>query len=370
MRTPKLLIAFLCAFPSLALAETSEDVIKTAQTLLAKTGFEPGAITGVSNPSTEAAIRRFEQQVGCPQTGVATPEVVERLKLFDQVRNLSAPCKFFGFEHHPICPLKEGSAEIDYFSITLNEFVAFGDLDGNATLDAVAMFDAYGGGNSVISYLVAMTNTDGQLTAVASEYFSGPMISIAINTIGSLTVRSIGYRSDDAHCCPTLPSETQFHLRDGQWRRGFSRELGKNDVESLLPSLRSARSEERRSAASALGIIGAVETTEIIPGALVYTPDSPAASAVPELTKSLTVDDELFRADCLDALMRIGPSAKSAVPTIVRYTRSDQPLNIRMIAVEALGAIDASNAIVITELKTLSTDSEESIRSMAKNILN
>lgn len=365
MRTQKLFMLFLAAAPVFA-QETvpPSDLIRDAQTRLAGAGFEPGLATGSMNPATTDAVQRFEERIGRPQTGVATPQLIENLKLLNQIQNLTYPCKFFNFEADSECTLKNGSAEIDYFEITLSEFIAIGDLDGNETQDAVAMFDAYGGGNSVMSYMVAMLNTDGTLKPVASEYFSGPMLTLTINQAGILSVRMVGYREDDAHCCPTLPSETQFHLRDQSFSRGWSRELGKGDVESLIPSLRSHRHEEQRTAAQVLGFIAQGDGP--------VSPHSPAEAAVPELTKALSVDDESFRMDCLTALGQIGSAAKSAIPEILRNTQIDRTLGERSTAIETLIALQAPPDLVVPELKKIlnnKKDGSEYFRSVVEQAL-
>jgi len=52
---------------------------RAVQRRLTELGYKPGPIDGVDGPRTRAAIRAFERAEGMPETGIATPEVIDAL---------------------------------------------------------------------------------------------------------------------------------------------------------------------------------------------------------------------------------------------------------------------------------------------------
>jgi len=56
-----------------------DTLVARAQQLLAELGYDPGPADGVAGPRTSDAIAAFERDRGLPETGAASPEVVEQL---------------------------------------------------------------------------------------------------------------------------------------------------------------------------------------------------------------------------------------------------------------------------------------------------
>jgi localization factor PodJL len=61
-------------------ATAGDSLVARAQTLLGRLGYDPGPADGVSGPRTRDAISAFERDRGLPETGSATPGVIEHLE--------------------------------------------------------------------------------------------------------------------------------------------------------------------------------------------------------------------------------------------------------------------------------------------------
>jgi peptidoglycan hydrolase-like protein with peptidoglycan-binding domain len=58
----------------------STTEVSEMQTLLAQAGFDPGAIDGIFGPATSAAITAYQQAQGLDVNGLASMELLERLR--------------------------------------------------------------------------------------------------------------------------------------------------------------------------------------------------------------------------------------------------------------------------------------------------
>jgi peptidoglycan hydrolase-like protein with peptidoglycan-binding domain len=61
-------------------ATTSSEDVVTAQRLLTALGYYRGPVDGMSGGQTRSAVMQFEQAQGLPQTGVATPALISRMR--------------------------------------------------------------------------------------------------------------------------------------------------------------------------------------------------------------------------------------------------------------------------------------------------
>ncbi|MEM8877227.1 MAG: peptidoglycan-binding protein [Pseudomonadota bacterium] len=66
--------------PGLQEALDPEVVLRATQTLLNRLGYNAGAADGIMGPRTRNAIRSFERAIGWPETGRATPRLLNRMK--------------------------------------------------------------------------------------------------------------------------------------------------------------------------------------------------------------------------------------------------------------------------------------------------
>ena len=66
--------------PGLQEALDPEVVLRATQTLLNRLGYNAGPADGIMGPRTRNAIRNFERTIGWPETGRATPRLLNRMK--------------------------------------------------------------------------------------------------------------------------------------------------------------------------------------------------------------------------------------------------------------------------------------------------
>jgi localization factor PodJL len=66
--------------PGLQQALDPEVVLRATQTLLNRLGYNAGPADGLMGPRTRNAIRDFERSIGWPETGRATPRLLNRMK--------------------------------------------------------------------------------------------------------------------------------------------------------------------------------------------------------------------------------------------------------------------------------------------------
>ena len=66
--------------PGLQEALDPEVVLRATQTLLNRLGYNAGPADGIMGPRTRNAIRSFERTIGWPETGRATPRLLNRMK--------------------------------------------------------------------------------------------------------------------------------------------------------------------------------------------------------------------------------------------------------------------------------------------------
>jgi localization factor PodJL len=66
--------------PGLQEALDPEVVLRATQTLLNRLGYSAGPADGLMGPRTRNAIRAFERSIGWPETGRATPRLLNRMK--------------------------------------------------------------------------------------------------------------------------------------------------------------------------------------------------------------------------------------------------------------------------------------------------
>ena len=97
--------------------------------------------------------------------------------------------------------------------LTLLEFVAFADLNGNGIDDAVAILEASGGGTGRFRSLVAVVNEQGQPKHAASALLGDRVWieSLAIRD-DRIVVQMIAHGPGDGQCCPSHEQTHAFRL--------------------------------------------------------------------------------------------------------------------------------------------------------------
>jgi HEAT repeat protein len=132
--------------------------------------------------------------------------------------------------------------------------------------------------------------------------------------------------------------------------------LGKEAAPAVSPLVQALRDKEnvelRRSAAAALDQIGAE-----------------AKVALPDVKSALQDDDKFVRCQVLHLIGRFGAEGADALPDILRCSREDTVLEVRLAAIETLGALGLKTPEVEAELQTAANSSQIAIRDAARRSL-
>ncbi len=182
------------------------------------TGFTDGQRTWINGP------QGLQQRLNSERLPweAAAPASVETQRLtLDQLRNAEYHLPLLGDEDTPIqftdgqgqFVFGEGATERVHAGL-VNDTVAFGDLDGDAIADAVAVVFISGGGSGTFIHLVAMLDRDGAPIQVAHAFLGDrvPVNSLAIAS-GEIVAQTIMHRPSDGLCCPTLEITRSFALQ-------------------------------------------------------------------------------------------------------------------------------------------------------------
>ncbi len=99
---------------------------------------------------------------------------------------------------------------------TLMDSVAYGDLDGDSTDEAVVVLVADTGGSGVFHYLAAISCRNGSATHIASA-FMGDRVKVKRLSVGleTVVVDLIAHGENEALCCPTERVSRRYRL-DGR----------------------------------------------------------------------------------------------------------------------------------------------------------
>jgi HEAT repeat protein len=97
------------------------------------------------------------------------------------------------------------------------------------------------------------------------------------------------------------------------------------------------------------------------------TPD--AKDVLPDLKSALKDEDKFVRSQILHVLGRLGNEAAEAVPDVIERLKDDQVLEVRLAAIEALGALGINSKEVIEALNASSRSSIAGVRDASKEAL-
>ena len=128
---------------------------------------------------------------------------------------------------------------------------------------------------------------------------------------------------------------------------------GDDNVPALLKDLKSKNYKSRISAAEALGKLGAVRAAD-------------AKDAIPVLLDMVKKDKEpLVRRAAVDALGRVDPDPKEAVPVLLNAMK-DKDATVRSAAATALGQFPGESAEILPVLKEAQKDKNKMVEKAAK----
>lgn len=113
-------------------------------------------------------------------------------------------------------PFVEGGASRPTV-VFADQYVAYGDLNGDGVEDAAVLLAENSGGSGVFVYLAAVTNQDGTPVNVATQFLGDRVdIKSVIIEDGEIVVNMITQGPDDPFCCPTIEVTQRYRLDGDQ----------------------------------------------------------------------------------------------------------------------------------------------------------
>ncbi len=187
--------------------------------------------------------------------------------------------------------------------------------------------------------------------------YEGKRIQVWIQALGVRETRSQAHQVIERAGTAALPALIR-HLRatrpsqiTREYRQTYSRLWTALPLEGLVPPPR--RRDFRR--AAVIGLIGKLGPS--------------AESAIPELNQCLADDDPRVRIASANALREIGLGAASAsVDNLIRLLLDADP-GVRRAAVQTLGRFGESARAAVPELRQLSSDRDQSVRTAVREVL-
>ena len=109
---------------------------------------------------------------------------------------------------------QEGTAgQSDYVSVTLTNFIAAGDLNGDGVDEIAAVVGENYGGSGTFVFLAIYSNSNGKLTFQTSAFVGDrPVLSALSIENGEVFLDAITHDADDPFCCPTMQTHRHFRL--------------------------------------------------------------------------------------------------------------------------------------------------------------
>jgi hypothetical protein len=169
--------------------------------------FEP------TPPTTDSAL----EPTAIPDTPTPSPDYVTRIRNADyQLAATGSP---------RLVQLTDGKFEQgtpgsdDYLSITVTDFTARGDLDGDSFDEYAAMVAENYGGTGVFVFLVVFKDVNGKLVFQTSIGVDDrPQLSELSISRGEVFLDVTVHRPDEPMCCPTLKTARHYRLVNNQLR--------------------------------------------------------------------------------------------------------------------------------------------------------
>ncbi len=150
-----------------------------------------------------------------PQSSTPAPETLGISP--DKVRNSEYQ---LGFPDQPrTVQLTDGkfqdgaASSTDYVSVTVTDFIALGDLNGDGENEAVAAVAEDYGGSGTFVFLAVYQYVNDRAQFLTSIFLDDrPMINTLAIEDGAIFVDAVIHGSDDPMCCPSLASTRHYVL--------------------------------------------------------------------------------------------------------------------------------------------------------------
>ncbi|MEZ0395539.1 MAG: Gmad2 immunoglobulin-like domain-containing protein [Anaerolineales bacterium] len=107
----------------------------------------------------------------------------------------------------------QGGQGADYVSVSLLDFLALADLDGDAAADAVTLAAENYGGSGLFVYLVVFLDRGGQPQFYASRLVDDrPLVNALTVQDGDILLDVVLHSFEDAACCPSFRVVDRYRL--------------------------------------------------------------------------------------------------------------------------------------------------------------
>jgi hypothetical protein len=109
---------------------------------------------------------------------------------------------------------EQGSPDgTDYVSVTVTDFIAAGDLNGDGGNEVAALVAEHYGGSGVFMFLAVYADMGGTLRFQTSAFVDDrPLLDALAIENGEIFLDATTHGSDDPFCCPTLRNIRHYRL--------------------------------------------------------------------------------------------------------------------------------------------------------------
>ncbi len=271
-----------------AVAPTPTEPPATSAALVPPTAVPPTELPPTAVPSTPS-------QPPAP-TATATPAGLTAEQLKNGTYLAPAYTKTVTLSHGAY----EAGSGADYYSASLVDPLAFGDLNGDGVDDAAVLLAENGGGSGVFVSVVPLLNLGGQPVQAGGVLVDDrPKINALTIQHGQISLSAIIHGADDPACCPAFPVTETYQLSGG------GLELVRLDSQTAAGTWRAIRLASPAPGASVTGTVPVKGTTTQAPfeNGLVYRlvdaqgrqlgDEGPVRVATPELGGAGTFDEAI-----------------------------------------------------------------------------
>ena len=173
----------------------------------------------VDQTPPEAVSQPPDSSTSTETSPTETPIIITDILDFDpdQVRNSEYQLGFL--DQVKYVQLKDGRYQEgtpgseDYVSVTVTDFIAWGDVTGDNENETVAIVAENYGDAGTFVFLAVFQNQDDELTFLTSMYLDDrPLINVLSVEDGEIFVDAVIHGVGDNMCCPTLFTQRHYFL--------------------------------------------------------------------------------------------------------------------------------------------------------------
>ena len=178
-------------------------------------GCRPATPPPTASDQTQTTPGPVLEATSVPATSTAVPE--EAKKVLDAQYQLGAT------DALRVVQLTDGKFEqgtqggTDFISVTVSDFIAVGDLNGDGANEVAALISENYGGTGVFVFLAVYTNENGSLTFQNSTMVDDrPQLKTLSIQSGEIFLDAVIHGADEPMCCPTLRTTRHYRFVDNQ----------------------------------------------------------------------------------------------------------------------------------------------------------